>query len=292
MSSVWRNTKVGERHIATTLPRGVDVLEDQNPATTRDMHAGYLLKPSGLDQLEPGSYQIKTRLARHPATAMLTVHRQTVTVRQAGHGLVVAENSFGRIPEVSNMRPTQYKAVKPLLHALGHVCGEKGVVEIATPETFKRSAASHGLAIRLLRMGLIDLRTYLGTFREGEFPVAIGEESYYNHDNSDAHATGMLLGGVMLRTTLQGAADRVLSVGGPLNDAASAFDNYSFLIREAAVRDGIDNTRYFDYYGGATNATQAVVNEGLRAGIAEEASLAIIDNARVAAAKFGAPVGY
>ena len=201
----------------TNIPDGVNIFAEVDPEYTskRPYEA---VNPGKLDELPGGEYFIRgedpTKEENYLTETTNKVDKNFNIVLY-GDGKYLSERH-----QIGNLHPSMGEESKPLLEKVGFVFSEEGTL-IPTPLTVQKKMRESGVEVELFEnTGLIPPAEYVRSYRDGKYPIATGEEFYYEHDISDDHITGVLLGGDTLRDALsETLAPKFAEDGSPLVSA-------------------------------------------------------------------------
>jgi hypothetical protein len=201
----------------------------------------------------------------------------------------VEDEAGKRVDITSTIRTFSNPETKVLMQELGFKTTNKGAIqEIPTPQTVIEHAAKLGVRVRLFpEQGIIDSKSYLEAFQDGEYPISTGSEQYYLHDTSDDHLTTMVLGGEVLKRALQRSAAKALQQGEmTMNSYAENIDDFTAQLR-AVTAPTLNQPRYDDSEQGGRESVRYIgAAIGLSAGEVDE----IISAVQAKARTFAIPV--
>lgn len=161
-----------------------------------------LLDPANLDQLPVGTTTIEQQTDQWDNGIPVPIKR-IIEIRETKFGKAVTLESAGLDDNlVFNLVPT----TETLMTNLGYITDDEEIIAMPSPESVRRAAGKFGVAITFFKESLIPGREYLNAFSNGTYPVSIG--SYYEHDISDDHLTGVALGGEPLTEALADIGSR------------------------------------------------------------------------------------
>jgi hypothetical protein len=274
----FRLIEVEGRTVETDLPEGVDIVL------------------VGFSPKRP-SVPIK-EVNKLPAGKFMMFDRDNKSFTRGGISLT-EHDGFKRINHSETSVPVFGlrrigEGASGLMEQLGFVVSPEGkwASESPTPDTFRSKAAALGVDVRFFPdFNLVPAHEYLDTFKNGQYPVALGSGEYYAHDTSDDHITAMVFGGEELKDTLAAAAIRALETGDDalVSDAAAEIDHYTAALRGVINPHGLDTEGPRAEFM-AANGRKTFHRIGSRLGISPESSDRILTLAQARARQYGIPV--
>lgn len=208
-----RQTHTIERHgveYQTDLPEGIDIFKDNEYAEPLEEE----LILAETDKLPIGTYTVTGQkdVSDGFGGEQIRDISRTISIVPVESGKAVTIESLGdRV-----LWPLQV-GTGDLLNDMGYVVddveGEQTLVAVPTPETAQAAVKKLGVDLEYLETdeeGYIDGKSYLTSYAAGKYPAS---KKHYQHDVEDDHLTAMVLGGDLLRDTLQTAARESLVDG-------------------------------------------------------------------------------
>ena len=219
----------------TNIPEEVHIFAEVDPeySSSRPYEA---INPGKLDELPGGEYYVRGEDPTKEENFIMGVSNKVDKKFK-----IVVFNDGKYLPEseqVGKLHPERGPESEPLLEKVGFVFSEEGTL-IPTPITVQKKMHEVGVEVQLFdNTGLIPPVDFVRSFKDGKYPVATGEETYYAHDISDDHITGVLLGGELLRDTLSTALESKFSSDGKplvseqeLGELAEGLDRFTQTLR-------------------------------------------------------------
>lgn len=209
------------------------------------------VNPGTLDELPPGKYFIigdDPTIKDDPISETSSHVEVSLEIVAYNDGKYLSKkNQIGRI------KPQCQAQARPLLEQAGFVFLDDDTL-IPTPLTVQKKMREKGVEVELMEnTGHIPSAEYVHSYRQGKYPIATGEESYYQHDIEDDHITGIVLGGPELMQAISVALETVITQDGTplvsdeiIGKTANGIDRFTSALR-AATAPFIDVPNDFMY---------------------------------------------
>ena len=198
----------------TNLPEGVNIFtEVDTEFTSGDRRPYEGVNPGTLDELPAGEYFIKghdpTKANDH------IIDGQTGDIERSLEIIVQNDGKYlSSKNQIGDIHPQGRVEARPLLEKVGFIFSEEDTL-IPTPATVEKRLQEEGIDAELYSdTGHIPSEVFVKAYRDGKYPIATGEESYYQHDIEDDHITGVVLGGPELMAAISTALETVISEDG------------------------------------------------------------------------------
>lgn len=286
IDGISRPFELGDQTYQTNLPPEI-TMYTQEYADQDLEDAG--LSPSELDSLPAGTYHTSgikevVDLDEGGVKQEPVVRKLEIVDTDAGKAVTVesfSSNSW-------HLQPGTEKLMTALGYEISQQAGHTEIAAAPTPRTVEGAAAKLGVEIAFFpQHGFIPSKDYLGAFKDGKFPVALGQEANYKHDIEDDHLTALVLGGQPLQKALSEAARHALSADeATMNNTTRGIDEYTATLRAVIAP-------HFELTGaafGAEAGRHTLYDLGEQFGIPANVSEAVLATAQQNARAFDIPV--